>query len=94
MPCYDEEIPPQTNMELWWNNTSVFLRNEQQISRSHYVPTETQGKDYMGLLTDFKKKMQQTELHSRHLIQVEVHVNSLLLKHHRYNKCGYDSALT
>ena len=35
----------------------------------------------MGLLTDFKKKMQQTELHSRHLVHVEVPVTSLLLKH-------------
>ena len=33
----------------------------------------------MGLLTGFKKKMQQTELHPRHLIQVEVPVNSFLL---------------
>ena len=35
----------------------------------------------MGLLTDFKKKMQQTKLHSRHLIHVKVPVNSVLLKH-------------
>ena len=34
----------------------------------------------MGLLTDFKKKMQQTELHSRLLVHVEVAVSSLLLK--------------
>ena len=80
MPCYDEGIHPQTKMELWWNNTSVLLGNEQQVSRNHYVPTETQGKQNMGLLADFKKKMQQTELHLRHLIQVEVPVNSLLLK--------------
>ena len=38
--------------------------------------------------------MQQTKLHSRHLIKVEVPVNSLLLKHHRHNKCGYESAPT
>ena len=37
----------------------------------------------MGLLTDFKKKMQQTELHSSHLIQVEVPVNSLHLKQNK-----------
>ena len=35
----------------------------------------------MGILTDFKKEMQQTELHACHLIHVEVPVNSLLLKH-------------
>ena len=35
----------------------------------------------MGLLTDFKKEMQQTELHACHLVHVEVPVNSLLLKH-------------
>ena len=35
----------------------------------------------MGLLTDFKKKMQQMELQSRHLVHVKVPVNSLLLKH-------------
>ena len=33
----------------------------------------------MGLHTDFKKKMKQTELHLRHLIKVEVPVNSLHL---------------
>ena len=57
MPCHDEEIHPQASTELWWNNTSVFLENEQQASRSHYVPTETQGKQNIGLLTDFKKKI-------------------------------------
>ena len=40
MPCYDEKFHPQANMELWWNNTCVFLGNEQQVSRNHYVPTE------------------------------------------------------
>ena len=33
----------------------------------------------MGQFTDFKKTVQQTELHSRHLIQVEVPVNSFFL---------------
>ena len=47
----------------------------------------------MPILTDFKK-VQQTELHSHHLITVEVSVNSLFLKHHKYNKCGYESAQT
>ena len=35
----------------------------------------------MGLLTDFRKKTQQTELHSCQLVHVKVPVNSLLLKH-------------
>ena len=51
--------------------TSNFFRN-------HYVPIETQRRMH-GLLTDFKKKMQQTELHPRHLIQIQVSVNYLLL---------------
>ena len=80
MPFYDEDFHPQANMEQWWNNTSVFPGNDQHVSRNHYVPPEDTRKQYMGLLTDFKKKMQQTELHSRHLIQVEVPVTSLLLK--------------
>ena len=80
MPRCAEEIHPEANMELWLNNTSVLPGNEQQVSRKHYVPTETRKKQYMGLLTDFKEKMQQTELHSRHLISVKVSVNSLLLR--------------
>ena len=36
---------------------------------------------FMGLLTDFKKEMQQTKLHACHLVHVKVPVNSLLLKH-------------
>ena len=35
----------------------------------------------MGLLTDFKKKMQHTELHSRYLVHVKVPVSSFDLKH-------------
>ena len=48
---------------------------------NHYVPPAKHTRQqYMGLLTDFKKKMQQTELHSRYLVHIEVPVNSLLLK--------------
>ena len=93
MSWYDEEIHTQTNMELWWNNTSVFLGNEQQVFPGPLRAHRLQEK-FMGLHTDFKKKMQQTEFHWRHLIQVEVPINNFLLKHHSYNDCGYDSAPT
>ena len=43
-----------------------------------YPPKKKQ--QFLGQLSDFKKKMQQTELNSRHLVQVKVPVNSLLLK--------------
>ena len=77
--CYDDEIRLKTNMEPSWNKTSVFLGNDEQIFpeqlRAHGISTE----EYMGLLTDFMKKMQQTQLNPRHLIHVEVPLNSLLL---------------
>ena len=81
-------------MEPWWNNTGVFLGNDKQNFPESPRALGNSGKKSMGLLRDFKKKMQQTELHSRHLIQVEVPVNSLLPKHHRYNNCRYESAPT
>ena len=40
----------------------------------------------MGLLTDFKKNIQQTELHSRQLVHLKKPVNSLLLKHNTEQK--------
>ena len=79
MPCYDAEIHAKANVEPWWNNTSVFLGDEQQNSPQQPPSHGNLGKECMGLLTDFKKKMQQTKLHLRHLIKLEVHVNSLLL---------------
>ena len=79
MPCYDAEFHPEANMEPALNNTSAFLGKDQQIfpepQRAHRNP----GKECMGLITEIKKKMQQTEIHSRHLLQVEGTVNSLLL---------------
>ena len=43
-------------MELWWSNTSVFLGNEHQVSRNHYVPTETQGKTIYGTTYRFQEE--------------------------------------
>ena len=37
---------PKANLETWWNNTSVFLQNDQQVPRNHCVPMETQEKKY------------------------------------------------
>ena len=48
----------------------------------------------MRLLTDFKKKMQQTELHSRHLVHVKLPVIPLLLNRKQHNKCGYPKNCT
>ena len=76
MLCFDAEIYPKANMEPWWSDTSVFLRkDEQYFSGTTSCPN---SEKCMGVLTDFKKKMQQTEVHPRHLNQVEVPVNSLL----------------
>ena len=52
-----------------------------KVPQNHYVPPAKHTiQQYMGLLTDFKKKMHKTKLHSCHLVHVEVPVNSLLLK--------------
>ena len=68
-----------------WNHGGPVLVCPQgttsKFPRNHYVPPAKHTRQqYMGLLTDFKKEMQQTELHSCHLVHVEVPVNSLLLK--------------
>ena len=68
MICYDAEIYPKANMSPWWNNTSVFLGNDERIFPGPLRAYGSSAKECTGLLTDFKKKMQQTELHSRHLI--------------------------
>ena len=72
--------PPLNKDGTPWNTTGVFPGRRKITSypeplRDH----ENIKRQYIGILTDFKKKMQ-TELHSRYLIQVEVPVNSLLLK--------------
>ena len=79
MLCYDEEIHLKKNLEPSWNKTSVFLRNDEKIFQEPLRAHENSAKECMGLLTDFKKKQQQTEPHLRHLIHVEVPVNFLLL---------------
>ena len=68
-----------------WNHGGPGLvcpqRTTSNFPRNHNVPPARHTRQqYMGLLTDFKKEMQQTELHSCHLVHVEVHVNSFLLK--------------
>ena len=76
MLCYIAEFHPKTNMEPSWNNTGLLLGNDQQIFTEPLNAYENSKE--MGLITDFKK-IQQTDFHSRHLIQVEVPVNSFLL---------------
>ena len=73
-----QKSEPKANVEPSWNNTSVFLGHDVQtfpeLLRAHGKSAE----DWMGLLTDFKKQLQQTELHGRRLVHVEVTVHSLL----------------
>ena len=47
MLCYDEEFHPQANMEQRWNNTSVLLGNDQQVSRNqiHWITYRFQEED-------------------------------------------------
>ena len=79
MPRYDSEIHTTANMELSWNNTSVFLGDDEQIFPEPIRAHGNSAKDGLGLLADFKKRVQQTELHSRHVIQVEKPVSSFFL---------------
>ena len=71
--------------EKTWNHGGPVLVCPQgttsNFPRNHNVPPAKHTRQqYMGLLTEFKKEMQQTELHSCHLVHVEVPVNSFLLK--------------
>ena len=71
-------------MESWWSGTNVIPGRTSELSRNHNAPPppdHTKKKQLMGLLTEFKKKMQQTKLHACHLVHVKVPVNPLLLKH-------------
>ena len=79
MVCCDAKIHQKPNVGPSWKKTSVFLRNHSQIFPEPLRAHENSTKDCMGLLTNFKKKMQQTKLQARHLAQVEVSVHSLLL---------------
>ena len=72
---------PKAHMESLWSNTGVFPGGEPSSSNSCApLPTGTRNES-MGILTDFKKEMQQTKLHTSHLVHIEVPVNALLLKH-------------
>ena len=80
LPC---KIPPQSKT---WNPGGVALMWSQggtsELYRNHNAPPDlTKKKQLMGLLTEFKKMMQQPELHACHLVHVKVPVNPLLLKH-------------
>ena len=77
--CYDAELYPKANMEPSWNNTSVFLGIDEKIFQETLRAHGNLATECIGLFTDFKKKMQPTEIHSRHLIKVEVPVHFLLL---------------
>ena len=39
-PAMTTNFHPHANVERWSNKTSVFLGNEQRVSRNHYEPTE------------------------------------------------------
>ena len=69
-------LHPKANMEFPWSLAGVFPGG----TKTNPPPTWKRNK-FMGLLTDFRKEMQQTELHGSHLVHVEVPFNSLLLKH-------------
>ena len=76
------KLPPKTNKESPRSNTGVFLEGgASTISASKAPPTNWNRDKTIGVLTDFKKEMQQTELHASHLVHVKVPVNSLPLKH-------------
>ena len=62
-----------------WSSKNVFLGNDMQIFPEPLHVHGISAEDCMGLLTDFKKKMQQTEHLVSRLIQVEVPDHSLLL---------------
>ena len=82
MHCYDAQNPPERKQGITVERVLVCSQGRiSKFSRNHYVPPAKHTRQQsMRLLTDFKKKMQQTELYSRHLVHVEVPVNSLLLK--------------
>ena len=68
-----------------WNHGGPVLVCPQgttsKFPRNHNVPPAKHARQqYMGLITDFKKEMQQTEVHSCHSVHVEVPVNSFLLR--------------
>ena len=103
-----DRVAPITNTHaLRWCRRSPGSKRGTMVEQYQSVPEKTaanfpqllradgnSSNKCMGLLTNFKMKMQQTELHPCHLIKVQVPVNCFVLKHHRYKKCGYESAPT
>ena len=87
LPC--SLFHPKTNMEVPWSISDVFPGGTKR-----HPPWKRNN--FMGLLTDFKKEMQQTELHACHLVHVKVSVNSFLLKHNtaQLNQNGNSADVT
>ena len=56
-------------------------RGPTRFSATKVPPSQLEQGKTMGVLTDFKKEIQQTKFHASHLVHVEVPVNSLPLKH-------------
>ena len=63
------------------NKHGISIKHCRRVPRGEQNDTPPWKRNkFMGLVTYFKKEMQQTELHARHLVHVEVPVNSLLRK--------------
>ena len=77
--CCDAKIQLKPNVEPSWIHSSVFLGNHAQIFLEPLRAHENSKAECMELLTIFKKEMQQTKLHARHSVQVEVPVHLFLL---------------
>ena len=81
LPC---KFPPENKT---WNLHGATLVCSQEGGPARFpgatTPPPPPGREtkFMRLLTDFKKKMEQTEFHARHLVHLRKPVNSLLLKH-------------
>ena len=78
--CRDAKIQLKPTVEPSWNNTCVFLGNDVQSFPEPLRGHEKSKEDCMELVADFKKEMQQTKVHARHLVQIEILVYLLLLK--------------
>ena len=76
--CRNAKLQLKPNLEQLWNNSSVFLLNDVQNFAAPLCAHEILTEDSMGLLTGFKKEMQQTKLHAHHLVQIEVPVHPFL----------------
>ena len=88
MPC-DDKTQRRT-----WHSVGTILVCSYEMNSKFPGTTTCPRRGWTGLLTDFKKEMQQTELQSRHRMQIKVSVKSLLLKHQGNSKCGYETVST